>query len=56
MIQAIATGYVASHEEARKIIRRSFEVERYEPTDGDDWEVAYERFMNVLGISAELKL
>jgi rhamnulokinase len=56
MIQAIATGYVASHEEARKIIRHSFEVERYEPTDGDDWEVAYERFMNVLGISAELKL
>lgn len=49
MVQAIAAGAVASIDEARSVIRRSFVVEEYEPEDADDWREAYERFIEVTG-------
>jgi len=48
MMQAVATGEVASIAEAREVIRRSFEVENYEPRDADAWDEAYQRFLGIL--------
>jgi rhamnulokinase len=47
-VQAVAVGELASLDEARQIIRRSFEVITYEPRDGTRWDEAYELF-NGLG-------
>jgi len=48
MMQAVATGEVASIAEAREVIRRSFQVEEYEPQNTAAWDEAYERFLGVL--------
>ena len=43
-VQAVATGQLASLDEARQVIRRSFDVVAYEPGDSAPWDEAYERF------------
>jgi len=49
MMQAIAAGDVANIEEARQIIRSSFEVVEYLPTrQAGEWNDAYKRFLKVL--------
>ncbi len=47
MMQAVATGAVASIAEAREVIRRSFDVEEYLPKEAGAWDEAYERFGNI---------
>ena len=44
-LQAVAMGDLGSLEEARQIIRRSFDVVLYEPKDRAAWDAAYERFL-----------
>ena len=48
MVQAIAAGDVGSIAEAREVIRRSFDVEEYEPQNTKAWDDAYPRFLNLL--------
>ena len=48
MMQAVAAGDVGSIAQAREIIRRSFEVEEYEPRNTAAWDDAYPRFLEVL--------
>ena len=48
MMQAVATAEVASIAEAREVIRRSFQVEEYEPQNTAAWDAAYEKFSAVL--------
>ena len=50
MMQAVADGAVANIEEARQIIRSSFDVAEYLPTAqcAAEWNDAYERFLAVL--------
>jgi rhamnulokinase len=48
MVQAISAGDVASIAEGRDIIRRSFDVEEYEPRNTAAWDDAYGRFLRVL--------
>ncbi len=45
-MQMLATGAVASLTEAREVIDRSFPVERFEPSDPDQWDAQYRRFQN----------
>lgn len=45
--QAIATGHLASLEEARRLIRRSSDLKRYEPSDSRAWTDAYTRFSEI---------
>lgn len=45
MMQAVAAGDVGSIAEARDVIRRSFEVQEYEPHNTAAWDEAYERFV-----------
>ena len=47
MMQAVAAGDVASIAEAREVIRRSFPVDEYEPTNTAAWDDAYARFLKI---------
>jgi len=47
IMQALAKGYVKSIEEARELIGRSFEVIRYEPESGSEWDEAYGRYLKI---------
>jgi rhamnulokinase len=48
LVQGIALGEIASADEGREIVCRSFEVETYEPAPGDAWEAAYSRFVEIV--------
>jgi len=47
MMQAVAAGDVASIAQAREVIRRSFEVQEYQPRDTASWDEAFERFVRL---------
>lgn len=44
LVQAQALGRLASLAEARRVVRDSFEMRRFEPREAAAWEAAYERF------------
>lgn len=46
-VQAIATGHLASREEARAVIRRSSALKRYDPSTAQGWDRAYQRFKDI---------
>ncbi len=48
LVQAIALGYLADLAEARALVRRSFEVESYEPRDSAAWDEAYQRYLTLV--------
>ena len=45
-MQMLAVGAVSSLDEARRIIERSFPVERFEPKRCDVWDAQYARFQD----------
>lgn len=47
LVQALALGYIDSLEAMREIIRNSFEIIPYEPRDTEQWEAAYQRFLEI---------
>ncbi len=47
-MQMVATGAVASLDEARAIIEHSFPLERFQPGGGDRWNQEYRRFHSYL--------
>ncbi len=48
MMQAVASGDVGSIAEAREVIRASFPMNEFVPTDPDPWDEAYGRFVAVV--------
>jgi len=44
LMQALTLGHIASLEEGRELVRRSFEVTTYEPGEGARWDEAYHRW------------
>ena len=50
LMQAIGAGDVSGVEEAREIVRNSFDVVTFEPfgSDASAWDEAYERFLAIL--------
>ena len=50
LVQALALGDVGSYEEIRAVVRASFPLEEVEPQDGDQWDDAYGRFLQVSGL------
>jgi len=44
LLQAKATGQIKSIEEARQVVRNSFEMKEYQPQDVSLWEQQYRRF------------
>ena len=49
MMQLVAAGAVASISEAREVVRASFEVEQYIPSDPEAWNEAADRFSGLIG-------
>ncbi len=49
LVQAMALGHVASHEEMRSVVRNSFNPELYLPSKTLNWERAYDRFQEIIG-------
>lgn len=49
MVQAYSQGHVGSFSEIREVVRRSVEVQVYEPEQGAaHWEEAYQRFVEIV--------
>jgi len=48
MMQKVACGRLATLEEGRALIRRSFETKRFEPAHPGEWSEAYERFVKLI--------
>lgn len=48
MLQAKASGDVSDIWDMRRIIAASIELKRFEPTDKDQWDNAYERFLKIV--------
>ncbi len=44
LIQAISQGHILNLEHARRIVRKSFKMNTYDPEDTTIWEGAYKRF------------
>jgi rhamnulokinase len=49
LVQAIALGHLGNLGEARALVRRSFQVESYEPRDLAAWDEAYEQYLTLRG-------
>jgi rhamnulokinase len=47
LVQALALGHINTLAEGRVLVRRSFQVETYEPRDTAAWESAYERYLKL---------
>jgi rhamnulokinase len=47
LIQAMALGQIASLAEGRALVRRSFEVQTFEPRDTAAWDEAYQRYLRL---------
>jgi rhamnulokinase len=47
LMQAITLGEIDSLSEARQLVRRSFQIEEYNPDYRDGWEQAYARFISL---------
>jgi rhamnulokinase len=55
MVQAYARGHLTSLEEIREAVRRSVEVQEYEPQGGEDgWQEAYETLRGLIGAAPRL--
>jgi rhamnulokinase len=54
LVQAIALGHLADLSEARALVRRSFDVESYEPKDVVAWDEAYEWYLTLRGVGRAL--
>jgi len=50
-MQMLATGAVASLDEARGVIARSFPVERFQPVAADCWDAHYRRFCDYVELT-----
>jgi rhamnulokinase len=48
LMQAVGLGLLGSLAEAREVVRRSFEVDSYEPKQPQAWEEPYQRFLRYL--------
>jgi rhamnulokinase len=47
LVQAIALGDIESVAEGRALVRRSFDLETYEPKDRAAWDEALERYQEI---------
>jgi len=48
LVQAMGLGYLDSHAELRKVVSNSFELQRFQPQHNQEWESAYQRFVQWL--------
>jgi rhamnulokinase len=51
LMQMLALGYIASLEEGRELVRRSFAMKTYLPREAAAWEEAYGRYLSLIEAS-----
>jgi rhamnulokinase len=56
LVQAMAVGEIATLEEAREVVRRSFSPTTYEPAESQRWSDARARFSGLSGERPELEV
>jgi sugar (pentulose or hexulose) kinase len=44
LVQAMALGHIESHDDAREIVRNSFDLKTFTPQETAQWEAAAKRF------------
>jgi hypothetical protein len=44
----MALGSIKSLADAREVVRRSFDVKRYEPRDAKPWDAAYAKYQQLV--------
>ena len=54
LLLALNKGHVASIQEAREVVRNSFDVETFEPGDAGPWDDAYTRFAGIAEKAAQM--
>jgi len=54
-VQMMALGEIPTLSDARQVIARSVELQRYEPAAGEAWDQAYARFTRILGKSGQIQ-
>lgn len=47
--QFISSGEMSGWDEARTIVRNSFNLKEYQPDRKNEWDDAYSRFLNIIG-------
>jgi rhamnulokinase len=47
LAQALALGHISSLAEGRAIVRRSFDVQTFEPGSSEIWDAAYQRYLQL---------
>ena len=47
-MQMMALGHVSTLAEARQVVRESFALSRFEPSDRDGWDQAYARLLAIM--------
>jgi rhamnulokinase len=52
LVQAMATGDIKDLADARAVVRRSFEVKRFEPQDAADWDEIYAKYRKISDVKA----
>jgi rhamnulokinase len=52
LMQAIGLGHLGSLNEARSVVRASFDVEEYQPVQHDSWEESYSRLLHLYGVQS----
>ena len=45
--QLMAAGKISGLDEAREVVKNSFEIKTYEPTNSDMWDAGYEKFLKL---------
>lgn len=53
LVQALALGRLGSLDDIRRIVRGSFPLRTYTPSDTGAWEEAYERFLTLVPFPRE---
>lgn len=48
LVQAMAAGAIKDISEGRQVIKNSFDITKYEPTDSDVWDKAYDKWKNLI--------
>ena len=48
MIQAISIGAIKGRDQAREVIKRSFQVKEYQPRMNQDWDGAHQRYLQLI--------
>jgi len=48
LMQAVALGALESVQQARAVVRNSFEVSEFEPATGTGWDEAYGKLMRLI--------